>query len=177
MNYSAILEQLKQASTFDLYRLNVAIKHELENPQRIAEIRRRLRPGQEISYFDYNKNKEIAAKVVKLKQTRVLVEHTDNGELWNIPFAWINLDNVETDISLPQTTGLDRNQLKVGDIVGFQDRQNNHIYGRIIRLNPKTVTLITEDNSQWRVAYKFLYPVIDGQPAQPNSIEGVIVDR
>ena len=53
------------------------------------------------------------------------------------------------------------NQLKVGDIVGFVDSSNEEKYGRVIRLNQKTATLLVNGNSKWRVSYKFLFTTID----------------
>jgi hypothetical protein len=49
----------------------------------------------------------------------------------------------------------------VGDAVGFRDRQNRDRYGRVLALNQKTATVFTNDQQRWRVAYQFLFPVID----------------
>lgn len=176
MDYSEIIERLKEASSFDLHRLQVAINQQLESPQRTEEIRRRLKLGQRISYFDERENRLIEAKIIKLKRTRVLVEHISDKERWNIPFYYINLDGVDTDISFSRKTGLEKSQLSVGDVVGFQDKQNNDVYGKIIRLNQKTVSLVTDTNAKWRVGYKFLYLVIDGEKQDPYIIKGQILD-
>ena len=72
--------------------------------------------------------------------------------------------------------GLEKIQLKVGDTVGFQDKQNNDVYGEIIRLNQKTATIVTNANAKWRVAYELLYLVIEGEQSYPNLIEGEIFD-
>ncbi len=176
MDYSKILESLKQASLFDLYRLRVAINHQLETPHGINEIKRQLKIGQVISYFDNVENRLVEAKIIKFKRTRLLVENIHDKQQWNIPFYWVNLDNVDTDIAASAQMGLEKSQLKVGDTVRFQDRQNNDVYGEIIRLNQKTVTIKTDTNAQWRVAYRFLYLVIDGVQGYPNLIEGQIVD-
>ena len=176
MDYSKIVEELKQASLFDLYRLNVAIDHQLEDPQRLSEIKQNLRPGQIVSYFDSTENRLIEAKVVKLKRTRLLVENCHDKKLWNIPFYWVNLDQVDTDIALSSKRGIEKSHLKVGDMVGFQDKHNNDVYGKVIRLNQKTASIITNDNAKWRVSYGFLYFVIDGEPAHPNLLEGQVVD-
>ncbi|MEI7847827.1 MAG: hypothetical protein WCK35_18640 [Chloroflexota bacterium] len=176
MDYSNILETLKQASLFDLYRLSVAIDHQLENPQQVAEIRKRLKPGQLIRYFDPTANGLIEATVIELKRTQLLVKNTHDGQRWNIPFYWVNLDEVNTDLNVSPKTGLDKSQLSVGDIVGFPDRQNNDVFGEVIRLNQKTATIKTTANVEWRVGYQWLYLVIDGEPAVPNRIKGLIVD-
>lgn len=176
MDYSTIVATLKEASLFDLYRLRVAINQLLDDPQRIDQIRSRLKPGQTITYFEPAENRLVEATVIKLKRKRVLVENTDDQQRWIIPMYWVNLDEVNTDITLPSKKGLDRSQLKVGDIVGFQDNQNNDLSGKVIRLNQKTVTIRTDTGAKWRVGYAWLYPVIDGEPVSPYLIEGQIVN-
>lgn len=176
MDYSTIVATLKEASLFDLYRLRVAINQLLDDPQRIDQIRSRLKPGQTITYFEPAENRLVEAIVIKLKRKRVLVENTDDQQRWIIPMYWVNLDEVNTDITLPSKKGLDRSQLKVGDIVGFQDNQNNDLSGKVIRLNQKTVTIRTDTGAKWRVGYAWLYPVIDGEPGLPYLIEGQIVN-
>jgi hypothetical protein len=73
--------------------------------------------------------------------------------------------------------GLDKSQIKVGDRVGFLDRQNNDVYGKVIRLNRKTATILTDDHTDWRVGYGLLYLVIDGERGNPKLIAGEIVNR
>ena len=135
MDYSKIIENLKQASLFDLYRLSVAINHQLENPQRIVEIKKHIKPGQTISYFESTENRLIEAKVINLKRTQLLVENTHDQQRWTIPLYWVNLDEVNTDIISSSGRRLDKSQLRVGDIIGFQDKQNIDVHGEIIRLN------------------------------------------
>jgi hypothetical protein len=175
MDYSGIVEALKQATLFDLYRLSVAINHLLDDPPRIARVRKRLKPGQTINYFEPAENRLIEARVIKLKRTRSLIENTHDRQQWTIPMYWVNLDEVNTDITLPSRKGLDRSQLKVGDIVGFQDNQNNDVYGKVIRLNQKTATIKTDAGAKWRVGYEWLYFVLDGERKSPHLIEDQIV--
>ncbi len=176
MDYSKIVQDLQQASLFDLHRLRVAINHQLENPQRIREIKSQLKPGQTITYFDGAENRLIEATVIKLKRTRLLVKNERDQQRWDIPFHWVNLDSVDTDITLPPKMGLDRNQLKVGDKVGFRDRQNNDVYGKVVRLNRKTATIATDDHTKWRVGYGLLYLVLEGEQGHPKLIEGEFID-
>ena len=49
MDYSRFLEELEQASLFDLYRLQVAIGHQLDDPRRIQEIKKRIKPDRRSS--------------------------------------------------------------------------------------------------------------------------------
>ena len=174
MDYSKIIQDLQQATLFDLYRLNVAISQQLENPKRIAEIRDCLKPGQVIRYFSVNENRLIEATVLKLMRTQLSVRHNHNLTLWTIPFSSVNLNNVDTDLVVPTKMGLEKSQLKVGDIVVYPDRQNNDVHGQVIRLNPKTATIKTDAGAQWRVGYEWLSLVIDGERASPRLIEGRI---
>ena len=178
MDYSEIVKTLETASAFDLYRLQVAIDHLLEEPKRLKAIRRRLKPGQDITYFDRGENRLVEASVIKLKQTRLLVERKDNQERWNIPLYWLNLENVETEAPiLPNQVGLDKSQVGVGDRVGFENREGELLYGEVVRLNRKTVTMMVDGGGEWRVAYSLLFPVIEGQEAGPKLIEGRATKR
>ena len=97
MDYSHLLEELEQASLFDLYRLHVAIGHQLDDPKCIRAIRRQLKPGQEITYFDDRENRLVKATVISLKRTRLLVESCHDLQQWNIPFHSVNLEGVATE--------------------------------------------------------------------------------
>ena len=116
-----------------------------------------------LTYFDEVQNRLVEARVRELHPTRLLVEHRQDGELWSIPFGAVNIEGVDADIrgSAAGPHGLDRSRLKVGDAVGFRDRQNQDMYGRVLALNQKTATIITSDQQRWRVAYQFLFPVIE----------------
>ncbi|MCX6056830.1 MAG: hypothetical protein NTW69_01600, partial [Chloroflexi bacterium] len=116
MDYSKIVDDLKQASLFDLYRLGVAINQQLDNPQRLDEIKKRLNPGRMICYFDPVENRLIEAKIIRLKRTQLLVKNVLDQKEWIIPVYWVNLDEENTDIIAPSKKGLDKSQLKVGEI-------------------------------------------------------------
>lgn len=162
MDYTLVIDELRSASLFDLYRLRAALTLELEDPERIEQVRARLRPGMAVTYFDEAQNRLVEARVRELHRTRLLVENRQDGELWSIPFGAVNVEGVEADIGgAAGPHGLDRSRLKVGDAVGFRDRQNRDRYGRVLALNQKTATILTSDEQRWRVAYQFLFPVID----------------
>lgn len=163
MDYTAIIDELRAASLFDLFRLRAALTLQLDDPSRIEQVRQRLRPGMKISYFDEVRNRLIEATVRELRRTRLLVENRHDQKLWSIPFSAVNVDGVETDLraAVAQQPALSRSRLKVGEAVGFRDRQNQDKYGQVVALNPKTATVLTGDQQRWRVAYQFLFPVID----------------
>lgn len=161
MNYSEIIRVLDHATGFDLFRIKVAIEKMLDDPDRIIDLKQNLRKGQEIEYFDPGENRVIKAIVVDFKRKRVSVDNVDDGERWNIPYYYININGIDTIISSSSSKqGLDRNEVKVGDKVGFIDDDNIEQYGDVVRLNQKTVTLNC-DGAKWRVSYEFLFKIID----------------
>jgi len=171
MNYSQILEALNQASLFELYRLQQAIRRSLEDPARIRQIKNLLRVGQDIEYFEAEENRLIEASIVELKRTKALVKNRHDGELWNIPFYFINLDRADIAISNP-TGKLDRNSLKIGDKVAFKDRKGNELFGEVIKLNPKTAGVLV-GTTRWKVGYGLLSSIIEGELGrESNVIEG-----
>ncbi len=75
MNYTAIIEELGKASLFDLYRLSAAIQNQLEDPARIAAVKRNLRVGQTLRWFDSSENRLHEAKLLRLNRTRAEVQN------------------------------------------------------------------------------------------------------
>ena len=162
MDFSKIIEELRDATPFDLYRLCGAIDRDLERPERIEQVRACLRPGMQIRYFDRRSNSEVDATVIELNRTRLLVENLKDGQRWSILFCSVNVNRVEVDLrAAPGQGGLDRSTLKVGDSVGYRDRQNRDTYGVVLQLNQKTVTVRTKGGETWRVAYSYLFPVLE----------------
>ena len=176
MNYSKILGELNNASLFDLYRLEQAIRRSLEDPVRISKIKDSLKVGQDIEYFDAEENRLVEASIIELKKTRALVKNRHDGKLWNIPFYHINL--AHADVSISGSTGkLDRNSLKVGDQVAFKDRKGNELFGEVIKLNQKTAGVLV-GTARWKVSYRLLSSIIEGElGSETNVIEGQLLAR
>jgi hypothetical protein len=160
MNYSEILQSLQQASSFDLYRLKVAVSRQLESPERIVAIRNQLHIGQEVEIFDGKENKSERVIIRKFNPTSVAIILVADQARWRVPYYWINLEGADVNLKNTAKKGIEKNALSIGDTVGFRSREGHEIYGKIIRLNPKTVTLKTA-SGEWRVAYTFLFPVVD----------------
>ena len=160
MNYSEILQLLQQASSFDLYRLEVAISRQLESPERILAIRNQLHIGQAIEIFNEGDNKSEKATIRKFNPTSVAITLVEDQARWRVPYYWINLEGADVNLKNTAKKGIEKNALSIGDTVGFRSRDGHEIYGKIIRLNPKTVTLKTAQG-EWRVAYALLFPVVD----------------
>ena len=90
---------------------------------------------------------------------RLIHAHSlEDGKRWNIPFYHINLQNIDTNIrNKKRPLGIEKNELKVGDKVGFKNQDNEEVYGKVIRLNQKTVTIEVPPKQQWRVSYSLLF--------------------
>lgn len=169
MNYSEILAQLKAASAFDLYRLRAAIDRTLDEPAWMLAVQARLRVGQAIEYFDPQANASHTGEVLELRRKQAVVLDKTTGQRWLISYAAINLDGADVDIRERPRQGLGRNEVAIGDWVGFVGRDNKERSGRVIRLNDKTVTIECEQ-LQWRVSYSLLHRVLD---SDANVVDGV----
>jgi hypothetical protein len=55
-------------------------------------------------------------------------------------------------------------EFSVGDRVSFQDNEGETVEGRIIRINKKTVSLMTDEGSQWKVSPGLLTLLGHGNP-------------
>ena len=174
MDFSKIINELNNASLFELYRLNSAIWDQLEDPKRLRLIKGCLKTGQVISYFDASENRLVDAHIVELKRTKVLVKNKHDGKLWNIYYYLINIDNVDTIINSTPNNKLNKTNLKVGDKVCFKDKKGSELFGEITKLNQKTAGVLV-GQVKWRVAYGLLNPIIEGEiGAEKNLIESVL---
>ncbi len=156
MDFTKILQELEEASLFDLYRLGAAIGDELRNPQKLEKVKKSLTVGQEITWFDNTTNRLQRAVVQKCSPTRCEVENTESGEKWRVPYSSINIDDVDTSIQASKKFGVKKSVLRVGDIVSFKDNENKLQFAKVLKLNPKTAGLITMEGIKWRVYYENL---------------------
>jgi len=164
MDYNLILSELQHASTFDLFRLQAAIARLLDDPARLSAIKRRLRPGMDISYFHEQENRLIPARLLELRKTRAAVQDLATGRRWTIPLYTINLEGTDIDIA-PRHNGVDRLSLRIGDRVGFEGRDGQELFGTVIKLNPKRAKIKTA-SEVWAVPYDMLFTVIDAEQAR-----------
>ncbi len=93
MDYSQILKDLEDATSFDLYRLTSALQDEMEYIERIKKVRSGLRIGQSITWFDSNTHQLVESKILKFNKTRCLVKNFIDGLKWNISYASINTED------------------------------------------------------------------------------------
>ena len=170
MNFSDVFKTLTQASAFDLYRLRAAINRVLDEPHWVQAIQARLRVGQEVQFFDSRANAPKRGQVLEMRRKELLLLDLDNAERWILSYACINLDGADVQIREHKPRGLGRNEVAIGQVVGFLDREQQQRTGQIIRLNDKTVTLLCA-GTQWRVGYSFLHHVVDAGANPPDVIE------
>jgi hypothetical protein len=175
MDYTEILSALKSANLFDLYRLQVAIQNEMEDPEKIAVLRKMIRLGACISYFDRTQNRLVEARVLEKNQKKLRVQNLCDQTIWNIPYYFVNLENKKTDIRETKLK-MCKNTLKVGDQICFETEEEQ-IYGFVTRLNQKTATIQAHNNRIWRVSYNLLNKVIDGEAANIIDIIKISAPR
>ena len=89
MNYEEIVGAIKHANLFDLYRLNTAIYYEMENQERIQQLRNSFKEGDIVSYFNERKNKLELGKVLRKNSKRVLLENLSDHEQWFIRYYFL----------------------------------------------------------------------------------------
>lgn len=160
MNYSAILDALTRASAFELFRLRAAIERVLADPKWTAAIAARVRRGQQIEFFDARENRLRSAMIVEMRRAHVMVLDQESATRILIDYAAINLDGADVAIRERTGKGLGRQEVAVGELVGFEDSNGQQRRGKIIRLNDRTVTMDCE-GQRWRVAYALLHRLID----------------
>ena len=170
MNFSEVIKTLNSASAFDLYRMRSAIDRVLDEPRWMQSVQARLKVGQDVEYFDPQANAIKRGKVLEMRRKQAVVLDMDDARRWLISYAAINLDGSDVQIRENKSQGLGRNEVALGDVVGFVDRDHNQRTGQIIRLNDKTVTLQC-GAGQWRVAYAYLHRVVDADSKDQNTIE------
>ena len=179
-DFNSILQQIESWSLFELNRLCAAVSIALNDPDRNEAIKRQLKTGMQVSYFCSDRNRLIEATIIDIRKTRVTVRDMDDGKRWDIPLYMLNLEGIDTSIRpVKRKGGLDRNSLKIGDLVGWNSKLGHHLYGVIEKLNPKMALVRLGTGESWRVAYSLLFTVMDGEvhasKNKPLYIEGEVI--
>lgn len=159
MDWTSLETFLKSATTFDLLQVRSLVSELLEDPERIASVRRRIHPGLAITYWQPSTRSLVEATIIEIRRSMALVKEHESGELWNIPLTWIN---VEGRPAAPVHGTTPARQWKVGDSVSFPDRQNCEIVGEIVKLNPKRAEIRTSQGI-WMVHYQYLTHIVDAE--------------
>ncbi len=169
-----MLEHLENASLFEIYQTSVVLKKILSDPKRMAQIRSKLAPHQVVSYFNARTNQAIAATVMQLSNTKVLLRNHHDGKSWQVPYYMINLGPITQQAAM-RSGKVDSLSLRVGDSVGFTDRQNRSMYGVVQKLNRKTASLILQNGEAWRIAYEQLFHVMEAIPIKATAERTVVL--
>ena len=170
MNFSDTVATLNSASAFELYRLRAAIDRVLDQPGWMDAVRARLRIGQRIDYFNPQMNRSHQGQILELRRKQAVVLDPATQKRWLISYAAINLDGADVEIREQPKQGLGRNQVAIGEPVGFVDRNRQERSGRIVRLNDKTVTVHC-GQQQWRVSYALLHRVVDSSASSGEALQ------
>lgn len=170
MNFSEVIQTLNQASAFELYRMRAAIDWVLDEPRWSQAIQARLKVGQAVQYFDPQANALKRGQILEMRRKQAVIQDMDDAKRWIISYAALNIDGADIQIREHKPQGLGRNEVAIGEVVGFLDRDQQQRTGQIIRLNDKTVTLQC-GKGQWRVAYSFLHRVVDAGALAQDVIE------
>lgn len=163
MNIQSVFQELQTASDFELFRLKTAIDKLLDDPERIDALSKKLTVGMQLDYFHAEENRSIPCELLEVKRTRATVREIGTGQEWTLPFYYLNLDHVETQLVASNKRGMSKAELHIGGTVGFVNSQNNQDYiGQVVKLNPKRAVLLV-GNEKWQVPYQLLFPVIHSE--------------
>lgn len=168
IDLEAISNSVSTISIYDLYRLKVIIHHEIENPTRVEQVKHAIQVGQTVDYFNGRLNNMVTAIIVEKKRTSVIIRHINDGKEWTVPYYAINIAG--NPFVKPNLNTLNKTNVSIGDIVGFL-HNGSKVIGAVKKINPKTVTLITNENKTWYVYYGHLFPVMDIQPKNVIDVE------
>ena len=98
MNYTAVLEALRQATDFELFRLRAAIDRALGDPHRVTATRRRVHRGQRVEYFDPRTNRLHQGLVLEMRNSTVIVQDAERILPLQLDYAALNLDAADAAI-------------------------------------------------------------------------------
>ncbi len=175
MDFTLVISLLKNASLYDLYRLQVALKNQMEDPEEIHQARNAFAVGDTVSYFNAKTNSLSQGLVLeKNLKNLVIKDHLDHRD-WSLPYCMINLSGKDSDIKTQGREKLSKNNLKVGDLVGF-DYEGKNYSGVVSKLNFKTVSLSTRDSKNYRVPYGMLFKIMEGECEQSVQGDWVLIE-
>ncbi|MEZ8403356.1 hypothetical protein AB6D75_08890 [Vibrio splendidus] len=169
MNTQKVFEELETASDFELFRLKSAIEKVLEDPDRARALKAKITVGMEVEYFCTERNNSVLCTILKVGRTRVDISEKETGKGWSLPFYFLNLDHIDTELVSNKAVGLSKAELSIGQTVGFVSNRDNQEYiGQVSKLNPKKVVVLV-GNTAWTVPYSMLFPVLDSEASQTKQ--------
>lgn len=151
-----------QASDLELLKLRTALDHLMLQPNRIIAIRRHLHVGQTIEFLDVRDNTMRQGRVIEFKPDQLLIQAAQDLKFRWMPYACVKIDPTSMPAQ-PQTASPRprREDFALGDTVSFEGRDLIRSFGKIIRINQKTASLLCEDGREWRVSFALLQRVIN----------------
>ncbi len=174
MNIQSVFQALESASDFELFRLTAAIDKLLEDPERINALRKKLVVGMQLEYFNAEKNRAIACELLEIKRTRATVYDSSTGRPCTLPFYFLNLDHIATELVANNKCGMSKAELSIGSTVGFVSSKDNQEYiGKVGKLNPKRAVILVDNargEVQWTVPYSMLFAVIQSELDNGNTL-------
>lgn len=156
VDWQKVIDALPRASDHELVRLRVAIDEILLDPQRIAEIRARLRVGQIVHYLSERQNRTGSGRIVELMADRVLIQTAEHKLRW-LHYASIQLDPPVARHAPLRPAGAN---FTVGERVSYEGRDLVHRFATVKRVNRITATVVGEDG-EVRIPYAQLRRVVD----------------
>jgi hypothetical protein len=99
----------------------------------------------------------------------VSIDELDHPSRWSgVPYAAIDVQPTHADEveivnnsrPAPRPPARTRADFRVGDSITFTDRDGRTLFGKIVKLNPKTAS-IDVGGGTWRVSYPLLQQVVD----------------
>lgn len=166
---AALVRNLPQAQSLDLYRLEYVIRALYSEPKRILAIRIHLHLGMTVRFFGRNSGAFHSGRIVAMNDHAVTIdEPTHNLRHTNVPYAAIDLNTphepevIDSAPPRPAAQAPVRSAFKVGDRVTFNDRHNVPVTGTISRINQKTVTVVPDNqDGHWRISPALLNHLVD----------------
>ena len=166
-----LVAELPQATSLDLYRIEVAVHRLAREPQRIIDVRRHLHLGMTVHFFNGHDARMHTGKIAAMRDRDLTIDDSVAHARWTaVPYAAVDLmatldrtpivEVVEPAAPPPNRRLPKREDFRVGDTVSFVDRDQQTRLGKIVRMNSKTATLSC-DNGHWRVSFGLLRPVVD----------------
>ena len=171
-----ICNQLEKLTLFELTQLNSMIHKMTEDEERNNFVKRQLKIGMTVSYFNSRKNKVLHAVLLDVKKTKVRLKDLEDDKTWLVRFKAIDLEGSNVVIKhKPKNGTLDKYTLKIGDRISFESNDGIDLYGVVKKLNPKRAVIELRDGHTWNVPYPHLSLITDGVSVDSNGcllIEG-----
>lgn len=166
MRDAVLIDALNNASSLELYQLATLVERLMTDPKRIAAIRRDLHMGQVVRVYDARADVMRPARIVDMRDTRLMVQGIEHRFDWKLPYAAVEPTQTGTDPQQPPAPPQPamrkptRADFSRGEKVSFTDRHLQAHAGVITRCNPKTASVAC-DSETWSVPYAALRSVLD----------------